>query len=62
MCTELEKVSSRISPHLGSIAQVEQGLLGPSMSLNTHAHHHAEVQPSWEGGASNDKVDSQGDR
>ena len=62
MRTELEKVSSRVSPRLGSIAQVKQGLLGPSMSLDTHAHHHAEVQPSREGGASNDEVDSQGDR
>jgi hypothetical protein len=47
--TELKKISSRVSPRLGSVARVEQGLLGPSTSLDTRAHHRTEVQQVGEG-------------
>jgi hypothetical protein len=40
-------VSPRVSPRLGSVAQVEQGVLGPSTGLRRRVPQRTEMHPSW---------------
>ena len=54
-------VSPCISPHLGSVAQVEQGMLGPSTSLRRLVPQRTEVHPSWRGNVMNSMVLTSGE-